>query len=92
MIAAAAACRYSCQYPACQYHHQHKYKYSGNTARHDIAIVLYPFLAGLAAHLDRTNLHSLASTCHSVHAALSDYRPTLLACSLRCAYPLRLRL
>ena len=58
----------------------------------DSVIVLYPFLAGLAAHLDRTDLHSLASTCHSVHAALSDYRPTLLARSLRCAFPLRQRL
>ena len=65
---------------------------STNTNTIDTAIVLYPFLAGLAAHLDRTDLHSLANTCHSMHAALSDYHPTLLARSLRCAYPLRLQL
>lgn len=58
----------------------------------DGVITLYPFLAGLAAHLDRTDLHSLASTCHDVRAALSDYRPALLARSLRCTYPLRLQL
>ena len=58
----------------------------------DGVITLYPFLAGLAAHLDRTDLHSLASTCHGVRAALSDYRPALLARSLRCTYPLRLQL
>ncbi|KAF8537260.1 hypothetical protein BDD12DRAFT_239419 [Trichophaea hybrida] len=53
------------------------------------AIVLYPFLAGLATHLDRTDLHNLASTCHHFHSTLSDYRRTILSLSLRCQYPQR---
>lgn len=51
------------------------------------AIVLYPFIAGLARYLDRTDLHNLASTCRHLHRTLTDYRHTLLTLSLRCGWP-----
>jgi len=51
------------------------------------ALVLYPFIAGLARHLDRTDLHNLASTCRHFHRTLTACRPTLLTLSLRCGWP-----
>ena len=47
-------------------------------------IILYPFLAGLATHLDLTDLHNLSMTCQHVHRTLGTYRTTLIALSLPC--------
>jgi len=48
------------------------------------ALTCYPVALSLSSLLDLNDLHSLASTCRSVHESLTQYAQQLKAHSLRC--------
>ncbi|KAK6336541.1 hypothetical protein TWF696_002090 [Orbilia brochopaga] len=47
-------------------------------------IGIYPCIRSIAAHLDRTDLYNLSSTCRNAHNALLENRRHLLPFTLRC--------